>query len=82
MTAARTRNSSVFLIVFISILLCPAARAKETGALIVLGSPDENFTLRTGIAQGKMVFIGKGGAIDGQINPTLVVQEGDSSRSR
>lgn len=38
---------------------------------------DASFTLLTGIAQGKMVYIGKGGAIDGQVNPTLTVHEGD-----
>ena len=39
--------------------------------------PNAMFTLRTGIAQGKMVYIGKGGTIDGQVNPTLTVHEGD-----
>src|SRR5579862_6256412 len=39
--------------------------------------PNAIFTLRTGIAQGKMVYIGKGGDIDGKINPTLTVHEGD-----
>lgn len=41
------------------------------------GLPNANFTLRTGIAGGKMVFIGRGGAIDGKVNPVLTVQEGD-----
>lgn len=35
------------------------------------------FTLRTGIAAGRMVYIGVGGAIDGQVNPTLTVHEGE-----
>lgn len=35
------------------------------------------FTLRTGIAGGRMVYIGVGGDIDGQINPTLMVHEGE-----
>jgi nitrite reductase (NO-forming) len=39
--------------------------------------PNAMFTLRTGIAQGKMVYIGKGGSIDGQVNPMLSVHEGD-----
>jgi nitrite reductase (NO-forming) len=39
--------------------------------------PNANFTLRTGIAQGKMVYIGRGGDIDGKVNPTLSVHEGD-----
>lgn len=36
------------------------------------------FTLRTGIATGRMVYIGVGGEIDGKINPTLVVHEGET----
>ena len=39
--------------------------------------PDDSFTLQTGIADGKLVFIGKGGQIDGQVNPTLEVNEND-----
>src|SRR5690606_24328071 len=35
------------------------------------------FTLRTGIAGGRMVYIGVGGDIDDQINPTLMVHEGE-----
>jgi len=35
------------------------------------------FTLRTGIASGRMVYIGVGGDIDGKINPTLMVHEGE-----
>ena len=35
------------------------------------------FTLRTGIAGGRMVFLGVGGYIDGQINPTLMVHVGE-----
>lgn len=41
------------------------------------GMPNAIFTLRTGVANGKMVYIGKGGDIDGKINPDLVVHEGD-----
>jgi len=36
---------------------------------------DVKYTLRTGIAEGRMVYIGVGGAIDGQINPTLTAAE-------
>lgn len=36
------------------------------------------FTLKTGIANGRMVFIGVGGDIDRQINPTLMVHEGET----
>ena len=36
-------------------------------------TPDYSFTLETAIAEGQMVFVGKGGTIDKQINPDLVV---------
>jgi nitrite reductase (NO-forming) len=35
------------------------------------------YTLRSGIAEGRMVFIGFGGTIDGVVNPELVASEGD-----
>ncbi|WP_157188177.1 copper-containing nitrite reductase [Nitratireductor pacificus] len=35
------------------------------------------FTLKTGIAEGRMVYIGVGGDINGQVNPTLMVHEGE-----
>lgn len=38
--------------------------------------PGIRYTLRTGIAEGRMVFIGVGGTIDGQINPLLSAAEG------
>src|SRR5215831_9315296 len=36
------------------------------------------FTLRSGIAEGRMVFLGVGGDISGQVNPTLNVHEGET----
>jgi nitrite reductase (NO-forming) len=48
------------------------------GALINGGYiPDVKYTLRTGIAEGRMVFIGFGGAIDGIVNPELTASTGD-----
>src|SRR5262249_50419453 len=38
--------------------------------------PGLRYTLRTGIAEGRMVFIGVGGSIDGQVNPLLSAAEG------
>ncbi len=37
---------------------------------------DAKYTLRTGIAEGKMVFLGVGGSIDGKANPLLTAAEG------
>lgn len=38
--------------------------------------PAVRYTLRTGIAEGRMVFIGVGGTIDEQVNPVLSAAEG------
>jgi len=39
---------------------------------------DLAFTLKTTLKDGKMVFVGAGGAIDGLTNPDLSVQVGDT----
>jgi hypothetical protein len=36
------------------------------------------FTLRSGIAQGRMVYLGVGGEIDRKVNPMLIVHEGET----
>lgn len=41
---------------------------------------DQTFTLRTGIVDGRMAFIGVGGAIDGVTNPDLTVHRGERVR--
>ena len=38
---------------------------------------DVRYTLKTGIAEGRMVFIGVGGAIDGVVNPALTAVAGE-----
>jgi len=38
--------------------------------------PDARYTLRSGIADGRMVYLGVGGAIDGKVNPVLTAVEG------
>ena len=38
--------------------------------------PDAKYTLRSGIAEGRMVYIGVGGEIDGKVNPVLTASEG------
>jgi nitrite reductase (NO-forming) len=40
--------------------------------------PDAKYTLRTGIADGKMVYIGVGGSIDGKVNPILSAVAGQA----
>jgi nitrite reductase (NO-forming) len=53
----------------------PAAAQPKSGgdAAYLL---DAKYTLRTGIAEGKMVFLGVGGFIDGKANPILTAAEG------
>src|SRR3546814_2771438 len=50
-----------------------AADAVDRGT--VTYTPDVTFTLRTNIADGKLVFVGDAGAISGKINPDLQVPE-------
>ena len=52
----------------------PQAQAKSGGDSVYL--TDAKYTLRTGIAEGKMVFLGVGGTIDGKANPVLTAAEG------
>lgn len=57
------------------------ASSGPTGPLLAQSAnvsvlPDVTFTLETGVAEGKLVFIGVGGNIDGAINPDLHVQPG------
>jgi nitrite reductase (NO-forming) len=55
----------------------PAATAPQaTSGNAAAYFTDAKFTLRTGIAEGKMVFLGVGGAIDGKANPVLTAAEG------
>jgi nitrite reductase (NO-forming) len=51
----------------------PPASANQSASSYV---PGLRYTLRTGIAEGRMVFIGVGGAIDGRVNPVLSAAEG------
>ncbi len=41
---------------------------------------DHVFSLRTGIVEGRMAYIGVGGAIEGQVNPDLTVRTGQRVR--
>ncbi len=59
----------------------PAKGPTPAAASMAHTMPNASFMLRTGIAQGKMVYIGKGGALDGQVNPTLTVHRATSCRS-
>ena len=54
----------------------PAQSSAATGQPAAAYVPDARYTLRSGIAEGRMVYIGVGGTIDGQVNPVLSAAEG------
>jgi nitrite reductase (NO-forming) len=54
----------------------PAQTAQGASGSNVTYIPDARYTLRSGIAEGRMVYIGVGGAIDGKVNPVLAAVEG------
>jgi nitrite reductase (NO-forming) len=51
----------------------PPGQPADASAVYV---PEVRITLRSGIAEGRMVYIGVGGSIDGEVNPTLSAAEG------
>ncbi|MCS3727341.1 copper-containing nitrite reductase [Bradyrhizobium betae] len=53
----------------------PSRPQSATGADIGYVT-DARYTLRSGIAEGRMVYIGVGGAIEGKVNPVLSASEG------
>jgi nitrite reductase (NO-forming) len=55
----------------------PAAQATQsTSRSAAAYVPDARYTLRSGIAEGQMVYLGVGGSIDGKVNPVLTAAEG------
>jgi nitrite reductase (NO-forming) len=55
----------------------PAAGMTMSGSGTDMHAP-RVFTLRSGVADGRMVYLGVGGDINGKVNPTLVVHEGET----
>jgi len=56
--------------------VAPAQSSAAVGQPAAAYVPDARYTLRSGIAEGRMVYIGVGGSIDGQVNPVLSASEG------
>jgi len=54
----------------------PAQAPQSTPGPSVSYVPDARYTLRSGIAEGRMVYIGVGGSIDGKVNPVLTAAQG------
>lgn len=57
---------------------CGSSTAEGKSAPEQEGAPRREFTLSTGIVDGRMVFVGVGGDIDGMVNPELTVRAGDA----
>jgi nitrite reductase (NO-forming) len=86
----RTENERRDVIAYVAAATAPAASpstsarpaasaaapppAPQRGSVTYI--PDVRYTLRSGIAEGRMVFLGVGGNIDGQVNPVLSAAEG------
>jgi nitrite reductase (NO-forming) len=54
----------------------PAQTQAAQAAPDIAYIPDARYTLRSGIADGRMAYVGQGGAIDGKVNPVLTAVEG------
>jgi nitrite reductase (NO-forming) len=54
----------------------PAQAAQGAALANAIYIPDARFTLRSGIADGRMAYVGEGGEIDGKVNPVLSAVEG------
>ena len=54
----------------------PAQAAQAAPSPGVTYIPDARYTLRSGIAEGRMAYVGQGGEIDGKVNPILTAVEG------
>ena len=55
----------------------PSARRQQQGTPHAMPDmPDVKYTLRTGISEGRMVFLGVGGDIDRKVNPVLSAAQG------
>lgn len=54
----------------------PAPAPQPRAGTVTTYLSDAKYTLRSGIADGRMVFLGIGGTIDGKVNPILTAVEG------
>ena len=55
----------------------PSSRREQEGTPHAMPDmPDVRYTLRTGISEGRMVFLGVGGAIDRKVDPVLSAAQG------
>lgn len=67
---------AAFIAIASALLSAAVAQDEQPAAPPAEYLPDVSYTLTTGLANGRMAFIGVGGLIDGVANPTLVAQPG------
>lgn len=67
---------SLLLLCFVAVFGASAVAEHPPGSADVAYVPDVTFTLRTDIADGKLVYISESGPTKGQVNPDLQVAEG------
>lgn len=70
------RNVRNYALLLLAALLMPLSALAADNTTSADYSPDVTFTLRTAVAEGKLVYIGEGGKIDGKVNPRLKVKKG------
>lgn len=77
------KNYGYGFLIWIGLLLClwgcvtqPPEATPQAQSFAASPSKTTQFALRTGMLDGKMVYIGVGGEIDGLVNPDLAVSEG------
>jgi nitrite reductase (NO-forming) len=72
------RKTSFLLLLVVSLLLAGCGAANAEAASTGSHAADRTYVLRTGRSDGRMFFVGDGGAIQGQPNPDLSAAPGES----
>ncbi len=67
------RKRVIYVRAIMTLILILATLGVRAEQLPASYTPDVAFTLKTSIAEGRLVFIGVGGTIDGVVNPDLTV---------
>lgn len=73
-------GSFIRLVTALLLLLQIAPAGAREAASGVPHQASAVYTLRSGIADGRMVFLGVGGDIDGKANPDLVLHQGETTQ--
>lgn len=75
-------HSRLLLVSFLALILFGCT--SQVSGILPIDNPagskktaSTDFTLQTGAVEGRMVYVGMGGDIDGIVNPDLVIQRGD-----